>query len=132
MFRFSYRFMTTFLVASLTSVPMTQAAGSDYEFTLEQSAYPVGDDVNLDVYLSDTRTQSAVDNAIIFAIRMDMEPDGMETMTSPIVSVPMTEPGHYRFSTDLTMAGNWRFSIAAKVQGELETVQAQFVVRAEP
>ena len=56
----------------------------------------------------------------------------MATMTSPVEVLPSTEPGLYRFSTDLVMAGNWRFSIAAKVQGEAETVEAEIVILAQP
>ncbi|MCF7701947.1 FixH family protein [Loktanella sp. M215] len=78
------------------------------------------------------RTDTPVDSAVIFATRLDMEPDGMETMTTPVVAVPTGEPGQYRFSADLTMDGNWRFSVAAKVQGEAETVQAQIVIEVQP
>jgi hypothetical protein len=46
--------------------------------------------------------------------------------------LPSTEPGLHRFSTDLVMGGNWRFSIAAKVQGELESIEAQIVIKAQP
>jgi len=56
----------------------------------------------------------------------------METMTSPVTALPAVGPGTYLFSTDLTMAGGWRFSVAAKVQGEPETVSAELELRAEP
>ncbi len=61
---------------------------------------------------------------------MDMEPDGMETMTTPVEVLPSDEPGVYRFRTNLVMAGGWRFSIAAKVQGETETVEGKLVLKA--
>ena len=63
---------------------------------------------------------------------MDMAPDGMETMTSPVTALPAQVPGTYLFSTDLTMAGGWGFSVAAKGQGEPETVEAELELRAEP
>ena len=44
--------------------------------------------------------------------------------------LPSTEPGLYRFSPDLVMGGNWRFSIAAKVQGEPATIESRLVFRA--
>ena len=62
---------------------------------------------------------------------MDMAPDGMETMTTPVTLLPTEAPGMYRFATDLTMAGNWRFSVAVKVQGEPETVEAELLLQAE-
>jgi hypothetical protein len=61
---------------------------------------------------------------------MDMAPDGMETMTSLVEALPSDESGIYRFKTDLTMAGGWRFSIAAKVQGEPETVESRLEFKA--
>jgi len=96
------------------------AAAADYKLSLLSMAYPVGASAVLEVKLTDMRTDAPVEGAVIFATRMDMAPDGMATMTSPVQVLPSTEPGLYRFSTDLVMAGNWRFSIAAKVQGELE------------
>ena len=46
--------------------------------------------------------------------------------------MPSDVPGNYRFTTDLTMAGGWRFSVAAKVQGEPETVSAEIELQAGP
>lgn len=60
---------------------------------------------------------------------MDMAPDGMATMTSPVTALSATGPGRYRFATDITMAGGWRFSVAAKIQGEAETVTAALDLR---
>ena len=51
-------------------------------------------------------------------------------MTSPVEAIPSDEPGVYRFRTNLTMAGGWRFSIAAKVQGEPATIESRLVLRA--
>ena len=55
-------------------------------------------------------------------LNVDMAPDGMGEMASPLTAVPSNEPGVYSFKTDLSMAGRWLLSIAAKVQGEAETV----------
>jgi len=45
-------------------------------------------------------------------------------------AVPSDEPGVYSFKTDLSMAGRWLLSIAAKVQGEAETVVGKITFRA--
>ena len=47
-------------------------------------------------------------DAVIFAKRIDMAPDGMPTMEAPIEQLPSTEPGVYRFKTNLSMAGGWQ------------------------
>ena len=69
-----------------------------------------------------------VADAVIFTTRLDMAPDGMEGMTAPVEALPSKIPGEYRFKVDLAMAGNWRFQIAAKVQGEAETVQGALIL----
>lgn len=108
------------------------ADATDYRFDLVSSEHRVGSGAILEVRLTDLRTGTPVEGAVIYATRMDMAPDGMATMTTPVTAMPAEEPGTYRFATDLTMAGGWRFSVAAKVQGEAETVSAEIELRAEP
>jgi hypothetical protein len=74
----------------------------------------------------------AVADAVISAKRIDMAPDGMATMAAPLEELPSTESGVYRFKTDLSMAGRWQLSLAAKVQGEIGTVENKLVLRAVP
>jgi hypothetical protein len=73
-----------------------------------------------------------VPDAVIFATRIDMAPDGMETMAAPIEALPSTEPGVYRFKTNLMMAGGWRLSLGAKIQGETGTIENKLVLKAVP
>jgi hypothetical protein len=48
-----------------------------------------------------------------------------------VVSVRLKhKPGVYSFKTDLSMQGRWLLSIAAKVQGEPETVVGKITFRA--
>ena len=110
--------------------PLAIAAPEDYEFQLVEHEIKQGVGATVAVKLVDRRTDEPVENAVVFATRMDMAPDGMETMTTPVEAMPSTEPGAYRFRTDLTMAGGWRFSIAAKVQGERETVESKLEFKA--
>jgi hypothetical protein len=67
---------------------------------------------------------------VIIRTRVDMAPDGMADMQSPVSPLPAGEPGVYAFKTDLPMAGRYQLSIAAKVQGEPETVTGKVVVKA--
>ena len=107
------------------------ADAADYRFDLVSTDHRVGSGAILEVRLTDLRTGAPVEGAVIYATRMDMAPDGMATMTTPVAALPSDVPGTYRFATDLTMAGGWRFSVAAKVQGEPETVSAEIDLRAE-
>jgi hypothetical protein len=106
------------------------AAATDYEFQLVESTIKQGDGAVVAMRLLDKRSGQSVPDAVIFATRMDMAPDGMEMMATPVEALRSDEPGIYRFKTNLTMAGGWQFSVAAKVQGESETVAGKLVLKA--
>ena len=67
----------------------------------------------------------------MFRTRLDMAPDGMETMTAAHEPMPESDPGVYRFKADLTMAGQWALKLMAKVPGEPDTVQSTVVFKAK-
>ncbi len=120
------------LTAALLGLAFTAAARADikdYEFQLVKSEARQGEAI-LDVRLMDRRTGQLVPGAVIFAKRIDMAPDSMEEMTSKIELLPSPEPGVYRFRAKLTMAGGWRLSLGAKVQGETGTVENKLVLKA--
>ena len=104
----------------------------DYEFQLVQSEMKKGDGAIVAVRLVNKKSGKLVPDAVIFAKRIDMAPDAMQEMTAPLEQLPSTEPGVYRFKTDLMMQGRWRLSLGAKVQGEEGTVASQLVLKALP
>ena len=110
----------------------TRADVKDYEFQLVQSEMQKGDGVIVAVRLVNKKSGKVVPDAVIFAKRIDMAPDAMQEMTAALEQLPSTEPGIYRFRTDLTMEGRWRLSLGAKVQGEEGTVASQLVLKAVP
>lgn len=118
------------LVSTMAASQATLAAPEDYEFQLVENEVKQGDGATVAVRLIDKRTGNPVEDAVVFATRMDMAPDGMETMTTPVEALPSHEPGVYRFTTNLVMEGGWRFSIAAKVRGETGTVESRLVFKA--
>jgi len=103
----------------------------DYEFQLADKEVKQGE-ATIAVKLVHKTSGRLIPDAVIFAKRIDMGPDKMETMTAPLEPVPSAEPGVYRFKTDLTMAGNWGLSLGAKVQGETGTVESKLILRATP
>ncbi|OYY07213.1 MAG: heavy metal RND transporter [Rhizobiales bacterium 35-68-8] len=119
-------------LAMAASMPGAWAGPEDYQFQLVQSDVKVGDGAVVAVRLVDKRSGKAVPDAVIFAKRIDMAPDGMEMMAAPIEQLPTTEPGVYRFKAKLSMAGGWRLSLGAKVQGETGTVEDKLVLKAVP
>jgi hypothetical protein len=104
----------------------------DYAFELVSTEAKKGDDAGIAVRLLDRTTRKPVLDAVIFAKRIDMAPDGMPTMDAPIEALPSSEPGVYRFKANLGMAGRWQLSLAAKVQGETGTVESRLVLKVLP
>ena len=63
-----------------------------------------------------------VADAVIFESKADMGPAGMPTMGAPVKSLS-AKGGTYSFEVEPGMAGTWALHLAAKVQGEPETVR---------
>jgi len=106
------------------------AAADDYVFEPVKVDIKKGDDAVVSVRLKHKATGKPVTDAVIVRTRIDMAPEGMAEMASPLTPVPSSEPGVYSFKTDLSMAGQWLLSVAAKVQGEPDTVVGKVTIRA--
>lgn len=120
------------LIALATTAAPAWAGVKDYEFQLVEKDVKKADSAEIAVRLTDKRTGKPVPDAVIFAKRLDMAPDGMESMTSTIEPMPSTDAGIYRFKINLPMAGGWRLSLGAKVQGESGTVESKLPFKAVP
>lgn len=128
------RFVRAALVA-LTGVAVAAPKAAladikDYEFQLVEPMLNKGERV-FAVKLLNKASGKVVPDAVIFAIRLDMEPDGMEDMDTRIVAAPASEPGVYGFKANFSMAGRWRLSLGAKVQGETGTVANKLIITAQ-
>ena len=127
--RKTLRAVATGAALLMLSAATATADPKDYEFQLVDQEVKQGDAV-IAVKLVHKPSGRAIPDAVIFAKRIDMGPDGMETMDSPIELTQPTEHGVYRFKTKLTMAGKWALSLGAKVQGETGTVEDKLIVTA--
>jgi hypothetical protein len=125
---------TVLLALALASglVANAIAGADDYAFEPVTAEVPKGDEVTVAVRLLRKSTNKPVPDAVIAKTRIDMAPDGMPTMDSPLTPIPSKEPGTYSFKTSFPMAGRWQLSIAAKVQGEPETVVGKVTYTVTP
>ena len=114
---------------SLTSAA-AWAGAIDYAFEPVAAELKKGDDVVIAVRLLHKPTGKLVSDAVIMRTRVDMAPDGMADMPSPVAAMPGSEPGIYAFKTDMPMAGRYLLSLAVKVQGEQETVVGKVIFKA--
>src|SRR3954449_4262229 len=93
------------LVALAIAVNRTDhafAGANDYVFEPVKAEVKKGDDVVVAVRLKHKATGKPITDAVIFQTRIDMGPDGMGEMASPLTPVPSNEPGVYVFKTDLS------------------------------
>jgi len=118
------------VAAAVSLAGVALADVDDYAFEAVSTELKQGDDVIVAVRLKHKATGNPVPDAVIFARRIDMAPDGMPTMTADLEPLPSTEPGVYRFKTSLAMEGRWQLSLAAKVQGEAGTLQSRLMLKA--
>ena len=118
-------------LATIISASVAIAGASDYEFQPVAIDVKNGPGSELAVRLVHKPTGKPVDGALLIRTRLNMSPDSMGEMTAKHAAVPGTEPGVYRFTVDLTMAGAWAFKLQAKVPGETETVEGTVVFKAK-
>ncbi|GJE01033.1 FixH family protein [Methylobacterium isbiliense] len=109
--------------------PLVPPELEGYAFELLDPETKSGE-ATLKVRLLDKRVGKPVADALVYAHRLDMAPDGMPTMTGKLKPEASPGPGIYAFRANLAMEGRWRLSLAAKVPGETGTVQDQLVLKA--
>lgn len=118
-------------VAVIGFSTLARADIKDYEFQLVDQTIKAGPDKTIAVRLVNKTTGKPVPDAIIFASRLDMTPDGMQEMATKLTPMSGAEPGTYRFKANVSMAGHWQLSLGAKVQGEAGTVENKLVIQAD-
>lgn len=118
-------------VAVIGFSTLARADIRDYEFQLVDQTIKAGPDKTIAVRLVNKATGKPVPDAVIFASRLDMTPDGMQEMATPLTPMSGAEPGTYRFKANVSMAGHWQLSLGAKVQGETGTVENKLLIQAD-
>jgi len=113
---------------SLHTAPV-RAAAADYRFEVAEVKPAAAGKSNVTLRLLHTPDKKPVNDAVIFQVSADMGPDGMPTMKAPAKAMPASKPGLYTIEVEPGMAGNWMLQVAAKVQGEAETVHATLPVK---
>ena len=117
--------------AVIGSGGIAQAEIKYYEFKLLEPIVAVSKDKIITVQLLNKKTGKPVPDAVIFASRLDMAPEGTPEMAAKIALEPGGEPGSYRVKAAVGMQGKWQLSLGAKVQGETGTVESKLVVTAQ-
>jgi hypothetical protein len=106
-----------------------RAAAADYRFEVAEVKPAAAGKSNVTLRLLHTPDKKPVSDAVISEVSADMGPEGMPTMKAPAKAMPASKPGLYTIQVEPGMAGNWALQLAAKVQGETETVRATLPVK---
>lgn len=119
----SFASATALACALVFGTVQAHAAATDYRFELAGKPEPssAGKSV-VPVRLVHVPDNKPVTNAVIFESKADMGPAGMAVMTAPVKAMP-PQNGVYRFEVAPSMTGVWAVTLAAKVQGETETIR---------
>jgi hypothetical protein len=131
MFKLSRALQAALVGIAVGFTGIARAEIKDYEFKLVEPTVAVGKDKIVTVQLVNKTTGKPVPDAVIFAVRLDMAPDGMPEMATKIAREPGGETGSYRFKATFGMEGRWQLSLGAKVQGETGTVESKLVITAQ-
>ena len=99
-----------------------RAATADYRFELVGKPQLIAGKDIVQVQIVRAADGKPVADAVIFEATADMGPAGMATMTTPVKVLPV-KGGIASFEINPAMAGPWALHLAAKVQGEAETVR---------
>ncbi|MBI1213463.1 MAG: heavy metal RND transporter [Alphaproteobacteria bacterium] len=121
-------FVAAFSLGALSACGPSSPDQSAYIFSTSTPDISMDGAPNVDVRIMRDGVQIA--DAVIFETRFDMEPEGMEAMTATVTAQGSPDPGTYRFAVKPTMAGRWRLSLGAKIQGEADTVRGSVIVMA--
>ncbi len=121
--------ITTLALAAMLLTPQwSLAAPQDYRFEIAGPLAKSGKATVIKVRLVHVPDGKPVPGAVIIQTKFDMGQDGMAEMTAPTKVVSAKEPGIYQVEADSPSVGKWSLSLAAKVQGETETVRGAVTI----
>lgn len=98
------------------------AGAQDYRFEAVQPHVAVSPQTEVAVRLVHVPTGKPVANAIMLPAKAEMPMAGMAPMATKVSGGKPDGAGAYGFTADFSMAGTWFLKLAAKVQGEADTV----------
>ena len=123
------------LLAGASPALAIPAMPEAYRFELVDPAVPSGPKqhaISVRIVRSSDNQQAM--SAGIISVRLDMGPENMASMTTPVREIPNTAPGVYTFSFDDNMVwterAKWALTITAKVKSESKPVTGSVIFQA--
>lgn len=134
MVRLTKAFATAVLAAVVAAAGVWSVAGARsqaYKFEAVSEKIPVGERVRIEIRLLDpSGSPVPVGNVEIVSSRLDMSPDGMAAMATPLTPVPAGAPGVLAFEAKIAMAGRWALGIVAEAGDAADPVEGEVIYTA--
>lgn len=99
-------------------------------FEAVKTEVPVGKNVRIELKVTGVTPPPVSTDITIEKQRLDMGPDGMETMTAPLKPVIGSTRGVIAFDADFVMAGQWALNITAQIKGQAAPVTSTIIFTA--
>ncbi|MBI3710605.1 MAG: FixH family protein [Proteobacteria bacterium] len=112
------------LLANLSGGAGVMAAPQDYRFEIVDPPVRIGKDAAIGVRLVHAPSGRPIADAVIIQSRVEMPMGSAPAMVAKTTAVQPDGKGVYRLMGEVTMEGDWSLNLAAKVQGEAETIRA--------
>jgi hypothetical protein len=101
-----------------------------YIFELIEDEVPVGNRIEFSVRIIHKETNEPVMDAMIFADRIDMTPDGKPDRSTELAALSSDTPGIYRYRANLVEAGNWQLTLMTMIPGAQGLVEGKMILKA--
>jgi len=122
---------TALLFLLLAGMAIPVFGNSDhYVFELIENEVPVGNRIEFSVRIIHKATGEPITDAMIFADRIDMTPDGKPDRSTHLAALSSDDPGIYRYRANLVEAGNWQLTLMTMIPGAQSMVEGIMILKA--
>lgn len=104
----------------------------NYLFELIEDELPVGNRIEFSVRIINKDTGDPITDAMIFADRIDMTPDGKPDRSTQLAALSSDVPGIYRYRANLVEAGNWQLTLMTMIPGAPGLVEGKMILKVVP
>jgi len=127
----NFIFSTTLIFLLLVGLTIPVFGNPDhYFFELIEDEVPVGNRIEFSVRIIHKETNEPITDAMIFANRIDMTPDGKPDRSTELAALSSDTPGVYRYRANLVEAGNWQLTLMTMIPGAQGLVEGKMILKA--
>ncbi len=119
------------MLLSITGFGFSASGNPDnYIFELINDEVPLGNRIEFSVQILHKATGEPVTDAMIFADRLDMTPEGKPDRSTHLAALTSDTPGIYRYRANMVEAGNWQLTLMTMIPGAPTMVEGKMILKA--